>query len=152
MKVMQPKATTTATFAHLYIRQHIRIHIHIHLAGRTPSQIIYAHILCIFPNVAHFSFSALSSLLLLTHSRCPLPKTQNRFAPESMQQSVKHAKGRHTDWCFNLKQPTMPLPTPTHTLPRTLYFAHSLAVTSAGDEKVKFVSCQSVAAGRPSQV
>lgn len=61
MKVMQPKATTTVAFAHLcctysYTYTYSHTHTHTPFAGRTPSQIIYAHILCIFPNVAHFAF------------------------------------------------------------------------------------------------
>jgi len=104
---MQPKAATTVAFA-----QHTHTE-HTPFGGRTPSRIIYAHILCIFPNVAHFAFPSFLRRIcipfLLTHSQCrPMPKTQNRFAPESMQQSVKHAKGRHTDWCFNPKT-TRPL-------------------------------------------
>lgn len=46
-------------------------------------------------------------------------------------------------------QTTRPL---THAHTHTHTHTYRLAVTSAGDEKVKFVSCQSVAAGRPSQV
>jgi len=102
---------------------------HTPFGGRTPSRIIYAHILCIFPNVAHFAFPSFLRRIcipfLLTHSQCrPMPKTQNRFAPESMQQSVKHAKGRHTDWCFNPKT-TRPLTHKRLSLTHTRIHTHT---------------------------